>query len=153
MADFEEYESRERKFLDWYVTTKKNIELINVSPIGSFDRKDFTAYSGRTFIMGEIKIRNISYNKYPTVILELDKIQSLTKLFEKEHRLSGNTAKLLYYAVYPNSRKVLIFDILRTAVTLSFNFSPITTTDKSRGYVWKTMANYKLEDALEIIEF
>ena len=148
MNNFNGYEKRERKFLNWYINLKSEHKLEEESAIGSYERNDFVMLSGRTYVMGEIKIRTFEWDKYPTAVLELDKVEALVDKFQSYHQM-GQTNKLYYYAVYPKSRTILIFDIMTSPGTLTYEWCPITTA-KDKGYKWKAMMNYKLKDAIKI---
>jgi len=147
---FNEYEQRERKFLRWY-NDRYNTKLIEESPIGSYDYNDFVILSGRTHIMGEIKIRDIEVNKYPTAVLELSKVNNLMEKFRDYYKM-GKTNKLYYYAAYPKSRTILVFDIMNTPSTLTYEMAPRTTASFST-YEQKAMVNYNISDAITIINY
>ena len=149
---FKHYETRERKFMNWYINLKPEHKLEEESEIGSFKRNDFIMTSGSTYVMGEIKVRTFEYDKYQTAVIELDKVNALMELFQPYNQM-GSINKLYYYAAYPKSRKILIFDILNTPTTLSYEWCPVATADKSRGKKSKAMVNYKIEDAIGSINF
>jgi hypothetical protein len=151
MDNFNQYEIRERKFLNWYINSKPEHKLEEESKIGSYERNDFVMLSGKTYVMGEIKIRTFEWNKYPTAVIELDKINALMNKFESYYQM-GKINKLYYYAAYPKSRKILVFDIINTPSTLSYEWCPITTAEE-RGQKRKAMVNYKLQDAITIINY
>lgn len=145
MATFNDYEKRERKFLKWFLDEKcYKCKLEEESRIGSFKRNDFVITSGNTYIMGEIKIRSFEFDKYPTVVIELDKVSALMDIFSDYNRMGENN-KLYYYAIYPKSRKILIFDIINTPSTLSYEWCPIATAS-DKGNKTKVMVNYKIND-------
>jgi hypothetical protein len=151
---FKEYEQRERKFLHWYISSEKcnNCKLEEESPIGSKERNDFVISSGRTiYIMGEIKIRSFEHDKYDTSLLELDKVKGLMDKFEIYHQM-GETNKLYYYAVYPTDRTILVYDIINTPSTLSYEWCPVSTAE-DWGKKRKIMLNYKIEDAIIKIKY
>lgn len=149
---FKEYETRERKFMDWYINLKPEHKMEEESEIGSFKRNDFIMMSGNSYVMGEVKVRTFEHNKYPTAVIELDKINALMELFQPYNQMGGDSNKLYYYAAYPMSRKVLIFDILKTPTTLSYEYCPIATAGPNRGNKYKAMVNYKIEDAI-VLEY
>lgn len=145
MTTFNDYEKRERKFLKWYLDEKcYKCKLEEESAIGSYQRNDFVITSGNTYIMGEIKIRSFEWDKYPTAVIELDKITALMNSFSDYNQMGENN-KLYYYAIYPKSRKILIFDIMKTSSTLTYEWCPITTAS-DKGHRRKVMANYKIDD-------
>lgn len=145
MEKFNDYEKRERKFLGWYLDKKcYKCKLEEESPVGSYQRNDFVISSGNTYIMGEIKIRSFEWDKYPTAVIELDKINSLMDTFSDYNQMGENN-RLYYYAIYPKSRKILIFDIINTPSTLSYEYCPITTATDN-GHRKKAMVNYKIKD-------
>jgi len=153
---FNEYETRERKFIDWYINLKPEHKMEEVSQIGSFKRNDFIMLSGSCYVMAEVKVRTFNYDKYPTAVIELNKVNSLMELFQPYNKMGGDNNKLYYYAAYPMSRKVLIFDIIKTPTTLSYEYCPITTAGPNRGpnrgSKYKAMVNYKIEDAI-VLEY
>lgn len=153
MNKFNDYEKRERKFLNWYLEEKcYKCKLEEESAIGSKERNDFVISSGRTiYIMGEIKIRTFEWDKYPTAVIELDKINALMNKFEIYHQM-GETNKLYYYAAYPKSRKILVFDIMDTPSSLSYEWCPITTAE-DRGKRKKAMVNYPINKAVIEINY
>lgn len=150
MDNFTEYEKKERKFLNWYINHKEEHKIFDESEIGSYECNDFVMLSGRTYVMGEIKMRSFEYDKYPTVVIELDKVNRLMKKFLPYYQM-GKTNKLYYYAVYKKSRKILVFDIMNTPSTITYEMCPKTTAEDN-GWELKPMVNYKLEDVLEIID-
>jgi hypothetical protein len=154
MADMKmnDYETRERKFINWFIDLKLEHKLDEVSPIGSGNRSDFVMISGNTYILGEVKIRDIEWNKYPTAVIELDKINALMNIFQPFYQMGKNHNKLYYFAAYPKSRKVLVFDIINTPTTLTYEYCPITTA-YDRGNKYKAMVNYKLTDAVLTINY
>jgi hypothetical protein len=155
MADMKEidmYETRERKFINWFINLKPEHKLDEISPIGSFQRNDFIMISGTSYILGEVKIRTFEWDKYDTAVIELDKINALTEIYEPFNRIGKNHNKLFYFAVYPKSRKILIFDILNTPSTITYEWCPITTA-KDIGNKFKSMANYQITDAIIKIDY
>ena len=72
--------------------------------------------------------------------------------FQPYNQMGGDCNKLYYYAAYPMSRKVLIFDIIKTPTTLSYEYCPIATAGPNRGSKYKAMVNYKIEDAI-VLEY
>jgi hypothetical protein len=152
MKTFDDYEKRERKFLNWYLNDRcYKCKLEEESPIGSYERNDFVILSGRTYIMGEIKIREFESDKYPTAIIELDKINALMEKFQPYYQM-GKTNKLYYYAAYPKSRKILVFDIMNTPSTITYEFCPITTAS-DKGNKMKAMINYAIDNAITEINY
>jgi hypothetical protein len=151
MNEFRQYETRERSFIEWYINSKGEHKLEEESEIGSGKRNDFIMLSGRTYVMGEVKVRTFEFDKYPTAVIELSKIKGLTDIFQPYYQM-GKKNKLYYYAVYPQSRKILMFDVLESPTTLTYEWCPVTTAAK-RGSKYKTMVNYKIEDAIEIINY
>jgi hypothetical protein len=146
---FNTAEARERKAIDWYVKIKDgSVELNDVSDIGSFKPIDFIFTSGNTFCVGEVKIRSFAHDKYPTAVLELDKVTSMMK--QGIDYLSTNH-QILYFAFYEESRKLLIFDVKNTPHTLSYKHSPVSSCE-DRGSKHKVMVEFKIEDAIEIID-
>lgn len=152
MSNYDKYELRERKFLQWYLDNKcENCKLEEVSDIGSKERNDFVILSGRTYIMGEIKVRKIESDRHSTAVIELDKINALMELFQPWYQM-GETNKLVYYAVYPKSRKILLFDIMKTPSTLTYEWCPVSTAE-DKGSKRKAMVNYKVTDAITEINY
>jgi len=151
MKTFKDYETRERKFIHWYIGLKEEHKLEEESEIGSFKRNDFIMLSGRTYVMGEVKVRTFEYDRYSTIVLELDKVKSLMDLFQPYNQM-GDGNRLYYYAAYPQSRKILIFDIMNTPSTLTYEWCPVATAE-DRGKKYKTMVNYNIENVVEIIEY
>ena len=148
---FKEYEKRERKFLHWYINSKSEHKLEKESEIGSYERNDFIMTSGNTYIMGEIKIRSFEHDKYDTSLLELEKVRGLMEKFELYHQM-GETNKLYYYAVYPKDRTILVYDIINTPSTLSYEWCPVSTA-KDWGQKRKIMVNYQIDDATITIKY
>jgi hypothetical protein len=144
---FKTYEKRERKFIDWYINQKPEHKMEEESEIGSFKRNDFIMTSGSCYVMGEVKVRTFEHDKYPTAVIELDKINALMELFQPYNQM-GDCHKLFYYAAYPMSKKVLIFDIMTTPTTLTYEYCPIATAGPNRGSKHKAMVNYKITDAI-----
>ena len=144
--NYDKAEERERRFIDWYINTKQEHKIDTISPIGSYNRNDFTFYSGRTFIIAEVKIREFEYDKYPTIILESSKVDALLENFSDE--IINQSAKIYYYAVYPKSKKILVFDLLKTPHTKTIEHCPVSTMDPSKGHKRKIMNNYKITDSI-----
>jgi hypothetical protein len=147
-TSFDKYEKVERKFIEWYIKSDPLHKLDEISPIGSYNRNDFVMLSGNSYILGEVKVRSFEWDKYPTAVIELDKVQALTRMFEP-FRIMGETNKLYYYAVYKKSRTILIFDLLTTPMTLSYEWCPITTAE-DKGNKYKVMANFSINNAIKI---
>ena len=84
---FKQYETRERKFMNWYINLKPEHKLEEESEIGSFKRNDFIMTSGSTYVMGEIKVRTFEYDKYQTAVIELDKVNALMELFQPYNQM------------------------------------------------------------------
>lgn len=142
-------EARERKAIKWYVSQKMGIvEISEISDIGSFKSSDFNFTSGKTFCVGEVKIRSFSSDKYPTAVLELDKVK---RLMELGIDYVSTKHQILYFAFYEGDRKLLIFDISNTPHTLSYKYSPVSSCE-DRGSKHKVMCEFKIEDAIEIID-
>jgi hypothetical protein len=142
-------EKRERKAIKWYSEIKQGIVEINeISEIGSYNTTDFLFTSGNTFCVGEVKIRSFTHDKYPTAVLELDKVMSLMK---KGTDYVSTNHQILYYAFYEDDRKLLIFDVKNTPFTLSYKYSPVSSCE-DRGFKHKVMAEFKITDAIEIID-
>lgn len=150
---FTNYETRERKFLNWYMDNKcEKCKYDDVSEVGNYSSNDFIITSANTYVMGEIKIRTFEFDKYPTAVIELDKVNRLTEKFVDYHQM-GSTNKLLYYAVYPNSRKILIFDLLGENKGITFEWCPVATADPSKGKKLKAMVNFDITKPYQTIEF
>ena len=147
---FKEAEKRERKAIQWFVSQNPECKDLEINPIGDFSSDDFTMWSGNTHITGEIKIRTFEWDKYPTVVIELDKLNRLTEKNEENFRLYNG--KLYYFAFYPKSRNLLIFDMMNTPMTITYEWCPVTTM-ADKGSKWKAMVNYKLEDAIMNIKY
>ena len=60
---FKEYETRERKFMDWYINLKPEHKMEEESEIGSFKRNDFIMMSGNSYVMGEVKVRTFNHDR------------------------------------------------------------------------------------------
>jgi hypothetical protein len=133
-------------------TKCKKCKYEDVSEIGDYGSNDFVIISGNSFVMGEIKIRTFEYDKYPTAVIELDKINRLMEKFELYHQMGSNN-KLLYYAVYPNSRKVLVFDIMGETKGITYEWCPIATADPSKGNKLKPMVNFDINKPYLTIEY
>jgi hypothetical protein len=139
-------EKRERKAIMYFEQNHNEFNIEEISVIGDMGFNDFTAYSGRTHIMGEIKIRTFNHDKYPTAVIELDKVNRLMTLNQDNYRL--NNTQLWYVAIYPEDKTFLIFDIMNTPMTLTYEYCPKVTMDENSGKTYKTMANFKIEDAI-----
>lgn len=150
MNEFKKSEIRERKFIKWFIDLKPEHKEFSISEVGDFSENDFVITSGSTYIMGEVKIREIEYNKYDTIILELSKVQRLTEKFKQYKSMSS---KLLYFSVHPKSRKVLVFDIINTPGTITYEYAWRQTSDKTKGKDWKPCINYNIKDVLFEINF
>jgi hypothetical protein len=148
MKTFIHYETRERRFINWFINQKKEHKLEELSQIGSGERNDFVMVSGNTYIMGEVKVRTFELDKYPTAILELSKLKALTELFNPYRKMDDN-AKLLYFAVYPQSRTIALIDLINTPMTISYEWCPITTA-ADNGSCEKVMVNYNINDVIKI---
>lgn len=146
MNKIEKAESRERKAIMFFEQNHDTFKIEELSTIGDMGDNDFMAYSGRTHIMGELKIRTFEHDKYPTAVIELDKVTRLMNKNQENHIL--NNTQLWYVAIYPKDRTFLIFDIMNTPMTLSYEYCPKVTMDQSKGKKYKTMANFKIEDAI-----
>jgi len=151
MSKFTTAEQRERKAIDWFINSNPIHKIDEISEVGSFKSNDFKFFSGGTHIIAEIKIRDFESNKYPTVVIDLDKINRILNENEQSYRIYRS--KFLYLAFYPKSRDLLIFDVMNTPSTLTYEWAPVTTMDPSRGYKNKVMMNFKIEDAITIIKY
>lgn len=151
MKTFDKYENRERKFINWLIDLREEHKLDEISPVGSYQRNDFIMISGHSYVLAEVKIRSFEWDKYQTAVIELDKIKSLAEMFQPFNQM-GEKNRLLYYAVYPKSRTILVFDILNTPSTLTYEYSPVATAINI-GNKYKTMVNYKINEAIEKITY
>jgi hypothetical protein len=146
---FNQAETTERKGIKWFIKKKgSNVDLNNISEIGSYDVSDFSFTSGNTFCIGEVKVRSFSHSKYDTAVLELDKVQRLMK---KGLDYVSTNHQILYFAFYVEDRKLLIFDIKNTPHKLSYKYSPVSSC-ADRGSVHKVMCEFNISDAIEIID-
>lgn len=147
---FNQAEAIERKCIKWFAKHKgQMVELNTISEVGSYADEDFTFTSGRTFVVAEVKVRDFSSDKYPTAYLELDKVNRLMK---KGVDYAVTNPQILYFAFYKGDKKLLIFDLLNTPFTMVYKSCPVSTMDMSRGYIHKAMVQFKVEDAIEIID-
>lgn len=148
-----DYEKRERKFLNWYLNNQCHMcKADDISEIGDYSSNDFVIVSGKTYVMGEIKIRTFEWDKYPTAFIELDKVNRLMEKFLDYHQM-GFTNKLLYYAVYPTSKKVLIFDLMAENKGITYEWCPKVTADTSKGKRLKPMVNFDIHNTYIVIEY
>ena len=139
------YEKRERRFIDWYINQNPQHKLEEVTPEGSMERNDFIMYSGRTLVMGEVKIREIEIDKYNTSIIETSKVLGLMEKFLSTKKLDTN-AKLIFIAVYPKSKKYIVIDLMNQSSTLSFEYCD-KTTFKTSNKIDKACNNYKITES------
>jgi len=148
--DFNKAETAERRAIKWFARIKgSKIEMNNISEIGSYADEDFTFTSGQTYVVAEVKIREFESSKYDTACLELDKINRLMK---KGVDYAAANVSILYFAFYKPDRKLYIFDLMNTPHTMTYKSCPVSTMDKSRGMVHKPICEYKLSDAIEILD-
>ena len=148
---FNNAEKRERKALDWFINLKDEHKLVEETSIGSYGYNDFIILSADTYIMGEIKIREIEHDKYQTAIIEMDKINNLINKNNDAHRLRSQ--QLYFFSFYPKDRTLLVFDVMNTPSTITYNYCNKTTSESNGEALWKPMVNYKITDAIIKINF
>ena len=139
-------EKRERKAIDWFINSNPIHRIDDISPIGNFASNDFKFWSGNTHIVGEVKIRDFASNQYPTAIIDMDKISRILIENEECHRLYRS--QFFYFAFYPKSRDLLVFDVKNTPSTITYEYTRATTMDPTSPYRYKPMLNFKVADAI-----
>lgn len=151
--NFKHYEKRERKALNHYFKIKgiDTFSDINHEEAGNFSTYDSIFKSGSTIITAEVKIREFKHDKYPTIILEMDKVNRLFKEFLPKY-VKDKRNRLLYYAFYRGDRKLLIFDLMNTPSTNTIELCPKTTAGNSE-MVFKAMCNFTINNAIEKINY
>ena len=139
MTRSEQAETRERRFIGWWLDKHPLIESISISEIGDKERSDFRFMYQEKEHIGEVKIRTFEYDKYDTIIIEMDKINDLLKDAVK------TKGRVIYFAVYPESRCYFIIDVMKIPNTISYEHCPKATVEDI-GMKNKVMLNFKLSD-------
>jgi hypothetical protein len=139
MSNFTKAETRERRFIEWWIGNHTECTLIETSEVGSFGRNDFKFRKNDNEFIAEVKIRTFIYDKYDTIVIEMDKVNHLLKEAVK------TKARVLYFAVYPESRCYFVIDVMSIPSTISYEYCPRTTVE-DRGMTDKVMLNYRLTD-------
>jgi hypothetical protein len=148
MIEFNKAESRERKALIYLEKIKEEIKIEQLTKIGSYEPYDGLLWSGRTYMLVEVKIRDFEWDKYPNVYIEFDKINRLI-----QYNINANITESrqpYFFSIYPKSRKILIFDIMNTPIKIENIWTWKSTMDKSKGKCWKAMATFPINNAIEI---
>lgn len=151
MNKFHHSELRERKAIEWFINSNPIHKIDDISPVGNFASNDFKFFSGNTHIIGEVKIRDFEYNKYPTALINQEKIQRILLENEESYRLMRS--KFYYFAFYPKSRNLLVFDVMNTPSTLTFEYTANTTMGENKKYSYRPMMNFKIEDAILTLNY
>jgi hypothetical protein len=151
MSKFTTAEQRERKAIEWFINSNPTHKIDEISPIGNFASNDFKFFSGGTHIVAEVKIRDFESNKYPTAIINMDKINRILNENDESYRLFKS--KFLYFAFYPKSRELYIFDLMNTPTTISYQWTAATTMGVNKERSYKPMLNFRFEDAISIIKY
>ena len=147
--NFNKAEEVERKAINWFARYKgSEIDLENISDVGSYSTEDFTFTSGRTFVVAEVKIRDFSSSKYETAYLELDKINRLCK---KGVDYAASNVSILYFAFYKGDNTLYIIDLMNTPHKIVYKNCPVSSMDLSRGRVHKAICEFNLTEAIEKI--
>lgn len=153
---FKEAEKRERACLMWLKENKPNdYHHLAISDIGAYEAYDAIGYTNiqdKGFRMAyiEVKIRDFVDSTYPTAYLEKQKVDKLIELLKSDKALPS--AELHYYAAYPKSKKIYVFDILSTPHTLVLDVPCPKTTMGNKETVLKDMLSYNLNDAIKVID-
>jgi Holliday junction resolvase-like predicted endonuclease len=151
MENFINAEIAERKAIKHLTSLFNDIEILEISQVNDYSDNDFIAVTGKTYFMGEVKIRTFNTEKYPTAIIELDKVNRLMNKNEEQYRLRGQ--QLYYFAFYREDRRLLVFDMINTPSTLTYEWCPISTMDPSRGNKYKAMVNYDINKAIINVKY
>jgi hypothetical protein len=148
MIKFNNAEKRERDALNYFEKIKEDIIIEEVTQIGSYEPYDGILWSGRTYMLVEVKIRDFEWDKYPNAYIEFDKINRLI-----QYNLDANIKEgrqPYFFSIYPKSRKALVFNIMDTPIKIENIWTWKTTMDKSKGKCWKAMATFPINNAIEI---
>ena len=149
--DFKKAEKRERDCLK-YLELNNPLEYkgIGITEIGSYYPYDGIGHvkDGNFKKMGyvEVKIRDFNSSDYPTAYLEKKKVDNLIEFSRTEEYIPSSN--FYYFAVYPKSKEVYVFNILSTPHTLELNVRCPKTTMGNTEMINKDMVAFKLEDAI-----
>jgi len=95
---------------------------------GAYDPTDvYFEWNGKKYT-AEIKSRNVTHNRYPTIMMEYNKAKKLSELV-KTQRLDG-----AFYVNFFEDSKVLMFDIMQFStdnVEITTILAPATTASAS----------------------
>ena len=95
---------------------------------GAYDPTDvYFEWNGKRYT-AEIKSRNVTHNRYPTIMMEYNKAEKLSELV-KNQRLDG-----AFYVNFFEDSKVLMFDIMQFStdnVEITTILAPATTASAS----------------------
>jgi hypothetical protein len=147
---FNQCEQRERNYLDVLNKIRpEEFSKARYSKVNSYATYDaLITHQGIESIV-EVKIREIESTKFSTAILEMNKINRL-KAKQKELAEKGQHYELKYYAFYPKSKKLYIFDLNTTPYFKRSFWANKFTAQGGAGKVQKIMAEFDLDDGIEI---
>jgi hypothetical protein len=149
--NFKFREERERKFINWFINSSNDHKIDEITPIASGGRYDFIFFSANTHIIGEVKVREIEWNQYPTAIINQSKIFGI--LQQEAQTIKTFNSKVLYFAAYPKNRKILVFDVLNTPSTITIEWVKETTCDPSSTEGFAPMMNFPIGSAILTIDY
>jgi len=149
-STYAECEDRERSWLNIMNRLRPSqFSRPTFSKVNSYASYDaIMTFNGEEAIV-EVKIREIFADQFSTAFLELNKLNRL-KEKQKELAKKGQDFKLHYYAFYPKSKKLIIFDLLTTPYFKRSVWAPRTTAQGGSQKIEKIMCEFDLEDGTTI---
>lgn len=148
---FREYENVERTLLNFLPSVSPDFTVIDLSKINSFAHYDaIMEYLGQRSIV-EVKVRKTQYDAYPTAFLELGKLQRLLKI-QKDFTKNSKDIEYgcFYYAFYPASKMLLMFDLNNCQYSITTRYAPKFTAGSNNEMVKKEFIELRIEDAIQI---
>ena len=137
MNKFKTSSAYERELL--YDAAKDGKYTVTSVTTGQYDNYDAICVRDKRMEIVEVKVRGFEDTKYPTAYIEVNKINSIIEEFD-----SAPLLNLAYYAFYPLSKKLYIFDVLNTPHTIKLGLPLPKTTNGDKGLVPTDVYEYPL---------
>jgi Holliday junction resolvase len=137
MSGFKTSAKIERELL--YDAAEDGKYTVTMVTTGQFDNYDAVCVRDKRMEVVEIKVRGFEDTTYPTAYIEVNKIKAIIEEFKSAPMLN-----LAYYAFYPLSKKLYIFDILNTPHTMKLGLPLPKTTNGNKELVPTDVYEYPL---------
>jgi len=141
---FKQCEQRERMLLQHITVINPRFKVVSHSRTNSYATYDSIMEQDSKAAIVEVKVRDIKADRYPTAFLEYAKLNRLLQK-QKELKERGEELELKYYAFYPLSKELYIFDLNTCPYTKSSVWAARTTAQGGSAKVQKIMVEFNLQ--------